>query len=298
MQKHEKLSGEEELLAQVVEECLEEDLSFVPPEREISRKHQFSEDFERAMQTLLDGIADEIRKKEVQRHFSPRYGQLAACILVFCICGYLFYHVGSRTGGSGAEQSSDTAEAAAEEPAMEEAAAEDMDTAAGSSVTEAAEGADVQANASGSDSGASGGQTGREYCNQVVCPAREQEVPERLEYVTTLVNCPVLDEDNPVLILTIGNTGEEDIRYLDHYDLEVWLEDAWYQIPSEAGGEEVWLTLEAGMAVDEEVDLSEYQIDYDASQYRLVTHTEHGLLSVEFTFEEVFKKTMGASGDS
>ena len=34
-----------------------------------------------------------------------------------------------------------------------------------------------------------------------------------------------------------------------------------------------------------------YRIDYDASQYRLVTHVGQETLGVEFTFGEVFKKT-------
>ncbi len=117
-------------------------------------------------------------------------------------------------------------------------------------------------------------------------------MPEELENVTTRVNCPVLDEDDPVLMLSIGNTGETDISYFNRYDLEVWLGDAWYRIPegSEEAGE--WLTLEAGMAVDEEIDLSSYEIDHDASQYRLVTHVDQGVICAEFTFEEVFQRTM------
>ena len=53
-----------------------------------------------------------------------------------------------------------------------------------------------------------------------------------------------------------------------------------------------WLTLEAGMAVDEEIDLSEYRIDYDARQYRLVTYVGQDMLSVIFTFEGAFTETM------
>lgn len=285
MQKHEKLSEGEELLAQVLEECLEEDLSFVPPEREIARKHRFSESFEQEMQRMLDEISAEFQKKEIQRHLSPRYGQWAACILVFCVCGWLFYQVGGQMGGSGKSQSADTAETPAE---AEETIAEDADL--GTGALESAE-AEESALEAGSPE-AAGEQSGKDYCNQTIYPAGVQEVPERLESVTTLVNCPVLDEKNPVLILTIGNTGEEDVLYLDHYDLEVWLGDAWYRIPSESESEGEWLTLGAGMAVDEEIDLSGYQIDYDASQYRLITDTDQGLLSVEFTFEEVFKRTM------
>ena len=71
MQKHEELSKGEELLAQVLEECLEEDLSFVPPEREISRKHRFSEEFEQAMQSIQDEILEELRKKKRGDIFPP-----------------------------------------------------------------------------------------------------------------------------------------------------------------------------------------------------------------------------------
>ena len=285
MQKHEKLSEGEKLLAQVLEECLEEDLSFVPPEREIARKHRFSENFEREMQRMLDEISDEFQKKEIRRQLSPRYGQWAACILVFCVCGWLFYHVSGQIGNSSRSQSADTAGAPAEAEAV---ITEDADL--GTGALESAE-AEESALEAGSPETAVN-QSGRVYCDQTIYPAGVQEVPERLESVTTLVNCPVLDKKNPVLILTIGNTGEEDILYLDRYDLEVWLEDAWYRIPSESEREGEWLTLEAGMAVDEEIDLSGYQIDYDASQYRLLTDTDQGLLSVEFTFEEVFKRTM------
>lgn len=296
MQKHEKLSEGEELLAEVLEECLEEDLSFVPPEREISRKHRFSEDFEQAMERLQEEISDELRKKEIRRHFSPRYGQWAACILVFCACGWLLARVGGQIGGSGMEKSADMAEAPAEESAVEEAAAEDMDSGAGSSTAEEPENADMEERIlETEESKETKEQEGKNYCEQMVYPAGDQEVPERLENLTTLVNCPVLDEDNPVLMLTIGNMGEEEVRYLDRCELEVWLEDAWYRIPSESEQEGEWHILEAGMAVDEEIDLSEYQIDYDASQYRLVTHTGQGPLSVEFTFAEVFEKTMEES---
>ena len=61
------------LLARVLEECLDEDLSFVPPEREIARSHTFSESFEEKMDRLTSELSemfaksheleDEIRRK-------------------------------------------------------------------------------------------------------------------------------------------------------------------------------------------------------------------------------------------
>lgn len=56
-------------------------------------------------------------------------------------------------------------------------------------------------------------------------------MPEALENVNTLVNCPVLDEENPTLTLTIANTGETSTSYQMPPILEVWLDDGWYVIP-------------------------------------------------------------------
>ncbi len=278
MNMHEERSKGEDLLKQVLEECLEEDLSFVPPDREIARTHRFSQIFEQAMQKLLDECAHRSRQ-EIRRHFSPRYGQWAACILVFCVCGWLFYVISGPAGSSDKEFAADTAEA----PADLESAAE--------------EAFDATADEGGQEAGAASGESvalpgSKNYCGRTVYLAEEQDVPEKHSEVTALVNCPVLDKDNPVMVLTIGNTGEDEIHYLNRYDLDVWLEDGWYRIPSESMEEGQWLTLEAGMAVDEEIDLSEYRIDYDARQYRLVTYVGQDMLSVIFTFEGAFTETM------
>ena len=82
MERHETFSEGEKLLAGILDECLDEDLSFVPPEREIARTHRFSESFERAMEELLETGQDMEREQKIRRHFSPRYGQWAACILL------------------------------------------------------------------------------------------------------------------------------------------------------------------------------------------------------------------------
>ena len=74
----EKKAEAEKLLTRVLEECLDEDLSFVPPEREIARSHTFSESFEEKMDQLLNDGEEAVRKgkeREIRRHFSPRYGQ-------------------------------------------------------------------------------------------------------------------------------------------------------------------------------------------------------------------------------
>lgn len=295
MKKHETLSKSEELLAQVLDECLEEDLSFIPPEREIARKHRFSEKFEKTVNELLENTSNETRKREIQKHFSPRYGQWAACILLFCICSGLFYYVirpFSDGSGSMQEETAAVTEesafggAAPEESAPEAAEAEEEAHA------EAGQAGDYAEEAEGMQESASEKQTAKIFCGQTVYLADKQEVPETLENVTTLVNCPVLDEENPVLILTIGNVGETEIHYLNQYTLEVWLDDGWYIVPERSDRLGEWLTLEAKMAVDEEIDLTDYQIDYGAQQYRLIAYVDEEKVSAEFTFTDGFTETM------
>lgn len=286
MKKRETLSRGEELLAQVLEECLEEDLSFVPPEREIARKHRFTERFEASMKAFLAQISQNQKEQEIQKHFHPRYAHLAACVLMFCVCGWLFFKLAGPLGDKGMS-TSDSAAADITE-SMEESAPAESPGAAPEAAESAAEAAEAE---SGQLAGTTA-QEAKEYCMQTVYPAKQQDVPKNLEHVTTLVNCPVLDEDNPVLYLTIGNVGEETVKYLDQYELQVWLEDGWYVIPSENGNAGTWMELEAGMAVDEEINLSDYQMDFGAEQYRLIVQVDGEKVSAEFTFEEVFSEQM------
>lgn len=287
MKKRETLSKGEELLAQVLEECLEEDLSFVPPEREIARKHRFTERFETSMKAFMEQNSQNQKEQEIRKHFHPRYAHLAACVLVFCVCSWLFFRLADSFVEKGMS-ASDSAAADIAESVEESAPAESAESA-----PESVEAASEEA--AGADSGALAGTTvqeTKEYCGQIVRLAESQEVPENLEHVTTLVNCPVLDEDNPVLYLTIGNVGEETVKYLDRYELQVWLENGWYVIPSETTGDGTWMELGAGMAVDEEINLSEYQMDFGAEQYRLIVQVDGERVSAEFTFEEVFSEQM------
>lgn len=295
MKKQTSFSKAEQLLARALDECLVDDLSFAPPEREIAREHQFSEDFERKMQGLMEEGRQAAKEQEIQKHFKPRYGQLAACVLVFLICAGMLYEVGSWRSGSDSSSGSESAsmdqaaaEAMPEEAPMEESMMEESEeeTAAVKEET-----------AAGTESALTGADEQKlsrtvDYCGQAVSLAEEQEVPETLDYVTTLVNCPVLDEENPTLILTIGNIGEEPIRYENRFLLEVWLDGGWYEIPYNSEEEETWETLEAGMAVDVEIDLTQYRIDYNAQQYRLITCVNEDLISAEFTFSDTFEETM------
>ena len=273
MSMHETFSKEEKLLRRALDECLEEDLSFVPSEREIARSHRFSQEFERSMRELME------HRSGGRRFFSADMGSWAACILIFFLCAGLFCHMAGlpfSVGSAATEEAADAgAGAVQEELAMEpaesgtESAPSALDSGVGASP-------DLQ----------------RVYCGQSVRLARRQELPLSLDYATTLVNCPVQDEAAPVLFLTIGNIGDADIRYRNRYSLEVWLDGAWYVIPPKDETEGEWLTLAAGMAVDEPIDLSGYQIDHGAKRYRLVAYINADMVSAEFAFEDVFQEKM------
>ena len=88
MKKPEGLTKGEELLTQALEECLDEDLSFVPPEGEIARTHRFSDQFAESMANIMEHRE---KDKEIRRHFTPRYGHLAACVLVWAASSNAFF---------------------------------------------------------------------------------------------------------------------------------------------------------------------------------------------------------------
>jgi len=210
------------------------------------------------------------------------------------VCGVLFW---SLAGSMSNRKAAAIPEAANEESAAamdeesakvtEEASAEEPAEGSEEAIPEEAESEEEKI----SDTGALHAKE-KLWCGQTVSYAKQQDVPETLENVTTLVNCPVLAEDDSILYLTIGNVSEEPVKYLDEYELEVKLEDGWYVIPPAAAGEKVWKELEGRMAVDLEIDLAEYQLDYGAQQYRLIVYVDQEAVSAEFTFEEVFSEKM------
>ena len=269
---------------------LQEDLSFVPHEREIAGKHRFSPGFEEQMEAMMTEAEQKMQEKELKKHFHFQWGQLAACVAVFCVCGALAGTVYlQHSGGKGnadttammTAESADVAEESAELEVAEDAMEDAADTGAADGL-EAEKTADVDTS------------KGKTYCGQTIYLAEIQDMPEALENVNTLVNCPVLDEENPTLTLTIANTGETSTSYQMPPILEVWLDDGWYVIPttSTESKEPTWTRLEEKMAMDEAIDLTQYQIDYGAQRYRLVVRIGEHMLSAEFTFEEVFSEQM------
>ena len=309
----EKKADAEKLLTRVLEECLDEDLSFVPPEREIARNHTFSEPFEEKMDQLLNDGEEAVRKgkeKEIRRHFSPRYGQMAATVLIFLVAGFLVWNVKDLFHSEIASESAKTETAmdtsAYDDAMLEESAAEDEEEVA--TTAESTEAAAQEEAADQADAGAKEissleeewskgeindpSQEGVSYCGKLIYPAVQQDVPEHLEEVTTLVNCPVQDEENTTMVLTIGNIGENTVRYLDGYDIEVQVGSTWYVIPHKQYAQRIWKNLEGKMAIDMEINLSDFDIDYGAQEYRIIAYVDGQQVSAEFTFGEVFDAKM------
>ena len=80
---------EKELLAEAADECMEEQLSFIPSEREIARMHRYSEEFQESMQELLHAGGRPKREKSTitSREFVYSFNKIAACILAVLVVG-------------------------------------------------------------------------------------------------------------------------------------------------------------------------------------------------------------------
>lgn len=267
--KEQKELQQNELLADAFNACMEEQMSFIPSEREIARMHEFSEEFKTSMEHLCR-TNGKLKKQETSAHeFVFRFHNIAACLFLMlliggiCVGGYLISENGfSGFGGGSAAQSTGTAEDRAE------ASEEIPEETAGASVSEEE----------------------MQFAGEAVQPAPEQELPSGTEEVRTLVSSPVLDREAQEVKVTIGNLGEETLSYSKDIELQVCMDGVWYIVPKkEEGAEETEdiqeVKLEAGMAQDEEVWLSDYWLDYEAEKYRTVICVDGIFFGSEFRFE-------------
>ena len=284
-EKTEKEALQEELLSEAFQACMEEQLSFIPPEREIARMHTFSGEFQEFMEELCR-TKGKFRKREMtRREFVFGFNKLAACILLVLVAGGIFaggYLISVRglTGRDGAgemaaaEEAADTAvqEETVQESTVSDSAAEEADESSGS---------------------VAGAQT--EFMGSMIPLAAEQEIPAGTEEIKTLVSSPVLDRDAESVKVTIGNLSEKTISYHTGMEIQVYLDGAWYVVPKKAAqtetpeeqvsGQEQAVELEAGMAQDEEIWLADYELDYEAEKYRVVVYVNEMPFGSEFWFE-------------
>ena len=273
-----------ELLADAFNACMEEQLSFIPPEREIARMHVFSERFQKAMEELCR-TNGRLKKRELsRREFIFGFNRIAASLLLMLVIGgacvgtYLIAEHGLP--GAGRDGSAETAEAteAPEEAqstgAAEATAAESTGDAGSAAATDAAAQVDPEEAA---------------FAGGTVRLADEQELPAGTGEIRTLVSSPVLDREAESVKLTIGNLSEETITYRTDIELQVYLDGAWYVVPGTEEGaaaqEPRTVELEAGMAQDEEILLSGYTLDFEAEKYRAAVRVDGRFFGAEFCFE-------------
>lgn len=84
--KHPK-SPAEELLEEAFDACMEEQMSFIPPESEIARMHTFSEQFRKGMEQLLRTRGKSQHQKISRKEFIYGFNRVAAGILVLLVVG-------------------------------------------------------------------------------------------------------------------------------------------------------------------------------------------------------------------
>ncbi|MGI6000772.1 MAG: immunoglobulin-like domain-containing protein [Candidatus Merdisoma sp.] len=282
-----KESLQEELLAEAFGACMEEQLSFIPPEREIARMHTFSDRFTAAMEELCRTNGKLKKREMTRREFVFGFNKIAACILLMlvvggaCVGGYLI----SEHGLPGAGADSSSAEVAESTEQAADMAMPEEETASGGSSVE------QEAGSGEEDAGAAAEEA--EFMGGTVFLAEEQKLPAGTEEIKTLVSSPVLDRDAETVKVTIGNLSENTVSYSTEMELQVYLEGAWYVVPKtgqsageqEEGQKAGQIELEAGMAQDEEIQLADYALDYEAEKYRIVTYVDGIPFGSEFWFE-------------
>lgn len=282
------LDAKEELLKDALDACMEEQLSFIPPECEIARMHTFSQEFREYMEKLLKTKGRPERRTIHRKEFIYSFNRAAACILVLLVVAGAFAGGLLLVSKSGTKSNTDMS-APAEAPAEETAEAPASEEEGAYYDMEAGAGAEEPAEAPAADTGGAGAPESVEYMGGRISLADNQRLREKTETVKTLVNSPVIARDAESIKVTIGNMDERPIYYYASMDLEVLIDGAWYLVPpKERPTEEEerrLICLEPGMAQDEEIFLENYEFDYDAEMYRAVTYLDGLILCSQFRFE-------------
>ncbi len=268
---------EGELLAEAFDECMEEQLSFLPSEREIARMHQYSEEFQESMGKLLEAGGTQRRGKGIFSGHGTAHNiqRTAACIVAVLLVGGIgagIFLTDEKKGGETADRVSTETAAVKEETVRDTADEDDKDTVSASSKDITAAPDKVS------------------FAGHDIYLAENQTVTGETDSVKTLVSSPVIARDAEVVKITIGNISETPISYNSNMELQVQVGGAWYIVSRRTepvGQEDTTVVLEPGMAQDEEFSLTDYDLDYDAELYRIVTYVDRVAYSAEFRFESV-----------
>ncbi len=267
---------EKELLFEAFDECLEEQQSFLPSEREIARMHHYSENFREGMQRLLDNGSPSTSEKSTpaSKTMILRFSKIAACILAALVLGGICTGVLLRSESNTEETTGATSETAASIETETALSEEDKSTENGNAAAEESEAPAEKISFTGRD----------------IYLAEIQTVSGETESVKTLVSSPVIALDAAEIKITIGNISESPISYNSNMELQVQSGGAWYVVPRKTelvGQQDTTVVLEPGMAQDEEFDLTDYDLDEYADLYRVITYVDGVPFSAEFRFENI-----------
>jgi len=277
-------SPQEQLLTEVLHACMEEQLSFIPPEREIARMHTFSESFQEYMKQLLRTKGKSEQKTITKNEFVYRFNKVAAVMLVLLLVGSLSAGAFLLLRPKGAMEKAEAPAAAPAAPMPEEA--EDV-------IEESVEMEEAPAEETESIETESGSALPEEteFMGQFISLAPQQELLEQTESVKTLVTAPLVDREAKNLQVVIGNMQEYPIYYYKVMELEVYIDGAWYTVPSKQKLSEEeqhqMEMLEARTKLEEKFVLEYYDLDYEADKYRIVIYLDGWILSSEFCFAGV-----------
>lgn len=268
----------EELLAGAFDDCMEEQLSFIPTEREIARMHSFSDEFTKKMEELCRTQGRPQKREITKKEFVYSFNRIAACILIVLVAGGVF--AGGfflMRKGAGKMEKTNIAQDMAQGPS-------ETEEASGMEKGQSAEAAEEIAEESAAPE--------ESYEKEELILSQEQDILFATDEVRTLVSSPVLARDADAVKVTIGNLGQNAVSYEPYLTLQVQMEGLWYDVPkkedapSDAQGAEA-IVLDPGMARDEMLSFEGYRLDYEAEAYRAVVYIDGVPFASQFRFETI-----------
>lgn len=272
----------EELLAGAFDDCMEEQLSFIPTEREIARMHSFSDEFTKKMEELCRTQGRPQKREITKKEFVYSFNRIAAGILIVLVAGGVFaggFFLIQK--GAGKMEKINIAQDMAQ-------GLSETEEASGMEKGQSAEAAEEKAEESAEESAA----PEEGYEKEELILSQDQDILFATDEVRTLVSSPVLARDADAVKVTIGNLGQNAVSYEPYLTLQVQIEGLWYDVPKredappDAQGSEA-IVLDPGMARDEMLSFEGYRLDYEAEAYRAVIYIDGVPFASLFRFETI-----------
>ena len=277
----------EELLAGAFDDCMEEQLSFIPTEREIARMHRFSDEFTEKMEEMCRTQGRPQKKEITKKEFVYSFNRIAACILMVLVVGGVFAGgfflmqkgVGRMGGAESAQDTAQSDEETVKNPGAEKGQGAEL------AEEETAEEKPAEENPEEGVKPEDG------YEPEELVLSQDQDVLSATEEVRTLVSSPVLARNASFVKVTVGNLGQNAVSYEPYLTLQVQVDGLWYDVPKkedtpDTQGAEATV-LDPGMARDEMLSLEDYRLDYEAEEYRALVYIDGVPFASQFRFETI-----------